>query len=175
VVCPHHNIGDDAHQAAREIEFRHHDDRLVPAQQGIGGFGRSLLAGLGYPIVNRYGLSPARTPDGGPALLDIAGEQDELGVLKGVTTFNLHPHLPHLEIPATVASSVRVLARQLINPQATRHPFVEAGNRWFNVLLFIPPARRRAGSILVCDATLWSAAFGGTGSLAQFWRNLARR
>jgi hypothetical protein len=160
-------------QASREIEFKHHNDRLVPAQQGIGGFGRSLLAELGYPIANRYGLSPAPDRDGGPAPLDIAHGDDEERILEGVTTFNLHPHLPHLDVPLGLAPSVRVLARQLINPQAGPHPFVDAGNRFFNALLHIPPEGRRAAHILVCDATLWSAAFGGTESLRVFWRNLA--
>ena len=31
-----------------------------------------------------------------------------------------------------------------------------------------------AGKLFVCDATLWSSAFGGLGSLQNLWRNLAR-
>jgi hypothetical protein len=175
VVCPHHEVGAGEEQGSREVEFLHHGDRLVPAQQRIGGLARSLLEGLGFPIENRYGLSPARSvTDNGPAPLLRAEDLDELNILRGVDTFNLHPHLPHLYVPGALHPSVRVLARQLINPQAPRHPFVDAGNRYFNALVWIPPEGRRAGHVFVCDATLWSSAFGGVQSLETFWRNLAR-
>lgn len=175
IVCPHHDVGAGHEQSSREVELLHHGDRLVPAQQRIGGLARSLLAGLGFPIENRYGLSPARSvTDNAPAPLLLSEDADELKLLRGVETFNLHPHLPHLHVPAALNPSVRVLARQLINPQAPRHPFVEAGNLDFNALVWIPPEGRRAGHVFVCDATLWSSAFGGVQSLETFWQNLAR-
>lgn len=90
----------------------------------------------------------------------------------GVTTFNLHPHLSHLLVPPSMANVLDVLARQVINPSAPPHPFVAAGNRSFNALL---QARADvfAGTLLVCDATMWSSAFSGLDSLETFWRNLS--
>jgi hypothetical protein len=171
-ICPHHDVGAAPDLASREAQFRHHGDRLVPAQQRIGGFARSLLAGLGFPLENRFGLNPARAADGSPASLEVFRDGDELGILKGVETFNLHPHLPHLAVPEALQGKVEILARQPINLAAPPHPFVEAGNRYFNAFLRIPPGGDRAGNIFVCDATLWSSAFGGTESLKALWRNL---
>lgn len=73
------------------------------------------------------------------------------------------------------ASVVRddILAKQPINPVASKHPFVEAGNRYFNALLWVIPNGNRAANMFICDATLWSAAFGGLESLEVFWQNLA--
>jgi len=174
VVCPHHDVGAGDDQDSREVELRHHGDRLVPVQQRIGGFARSLLTALGFPIENRYGLSPARLEQtGAPASLNVVSDLDDHQVLRDVDTFNLHAHLPHLYVPESLSKSVRVLARQLINPMAPPHPFVTAGNRYFNAFLWIPPEGRRAANIFVCDATLWSSAFLGVKSLEQFWRNLA--
>jgi hypothetical protein len=175
IVCPHHNIGAETNQAAQERELRHHGDKLVPPQQRIGGFARALLDALGTPVENQFGLNPARSrSDNGPARLQKFEDLDGLGVLRGVDTFNLHPHLPHLYVPEVFRSHVRVLARQEINPAAAGHPFVEAGNRYFDAMLWIPPNGSRAANIFICDATLWSSAFGGAGSLQQFWLNLAR-
>lgn len=170
-VCPHHFIGDDAE--TQIVEHEHHGDPLVPAQQKIGGFGRSLLKELGIEVENYFGLSPAASEDGSPAPLIINYEADELDVLRGVGTFNLHPHLPHLEILGQNADA-RVLARQLINPKAPPHPFVKMGNTAFNALLWVKPSGERKGNIFVCDATMWSSAFGGLESLKTFWRNIAR-
>jgi hypothetical protein len=173
VVCPHHDIGAGDDQVAQEVELRHHGDRLVPSQQRIGGFARALLSNLGFPIENRYGLSPARSEKtNAPTPLNILSDLDDLKILQGVNTFNLHSHLPHLHVPESLNKSVRVLARQLINPLAPPHPFVNAGNRYFNAFLWIPPNGRQAANIFVCDATLWSSAFSGVGSLEVLWRNL---
>jgi hypothetical protein len=169
-VCPHHFIGDD--EKTQVVEHRHHGDVLVPAQQKIGGFGRSLLKELGIDVENYFGLNPAANADGSPAPLVVDSGADELGVLKGVETFNLHPHLPHLEI-LNPNAEVRVLARQLINPKAPPHPFVKEGNTSFNALLWAKPSGERKGSVFVCDATMWSSAFGGLQSLKTFWKNIA--
>ncbi|MBA2749393.1 MAG: hypothetical protein H0U45_11795 [Tatlockia sp.] len=77
-------------------------------------------------------------------------------------------------VPDSLNKSVRVLARQLINPAAPRHPFIDAGNLYFNALLWIPPNGNRAANLFVCDATLWSSAFSGVQSLEVFWRNLTQ-
>ncbi len=128
--------------------------------------------------MNLYGLRPAAGPDGEPAPLEIAPGQDELHLLGGagrlaVDTFNAHGHLPHLQPHAESAAAYRVLARQRIAAQATPHPYTDAGATHFNALLWAPPAGARQGHVLVCDATLWSAAFNGLASLGNFWRNLA--
>ena len=173
LICPHHDIGERGN--LQEVEFQHHGDRLVPAQQRIGGFAKSLLAGLGYPVLNQYGLNPLADETGSPSKLIINHDLDSSSILQNVTTFNLHPHLPHLFVPAEISSCVNVLARQAINLNGQgqeRHPFVEAGNRYFNALLQIN-ASELAGALYICDATLWSSAFGGEESLIQFWNNLA--
>jgi hypothetical protein len=176
VVCPHHFIGEDESPAALEREFRHHGDRTIPAKQVFGGFARTLLAGLGFEVDNRFGLRPAATADGSPAPLAVFRDLDEghggLNILRGVSTFNLHPHLPHLHVGAASVEDIEVLARQAIEPRADTHPFVQAGNRWFNALLRLR-ASSLAGTVLVGDATLWSSAFGGRESLLALWKNLA--
>jgi hypothetical protein len=48
-------------------------------------------------VENRFGLHPAAEPDGSPAPIEIDAALDRLRLLERVTTFNLHPHLPHLE------------------------------------------------------------------------------
>jgi hypothetical protein len=63
-VCPHHSVGDadnlsDAERMRlQERDFLHHGHRTIPPEQRFGGFGRSLLAGLGVPVENRFGCIP---------------------------------------------------------------------------------------------------------------------
>jgi hypothetical protein len=177
VLCPHHDIGGSAIPPAsdllqsQEVEFRHHGDPTIPPQQRFGGFCLSLARGLGLPFTNLYGLNPAKAPDGSPAPLEIRTDLDRNGLLHGVRTFNLHPHLPHLSLPV-MDETMDVLALQLVNPGAPPHPFVQAGHRAFNALLQARP-NMFAGTLLVCDATMWSSAFQGLESLEIFWRNLA--
>jgi len=170
IVSPHHDVGAGGERVTLEKELFHHGDRLVPSRQRLSGFGRSLLAGIGYAVENRFGLSPAASVDGTPAQLDLATYSDEMGFLRGVTTFNLHPHLPHFEVAES--APVHVLARQLINRAAPPHPIFEDRDR-FDAMLWVAPDAGRKGHVLVCDATLWSAAFGGDPSLRAFWRNVA--
>lgn len=173
IVCPHHDVGNIDDVNLRQEEFVHHGDRLVPSQQRIGGFARYLLEQLDLPIENHYGLNPAASADGSPAPLQVFRDIDKLGVLSSVETFNLHPHLPHLSVDPNRRGEVKILARQKVNPAASSHPFVRAGNREFNSFIWVPPSGLRAGNVFVCDATLWSAAFQGTSSLKALWRNLA--
>ncbi|WP_461327254.1 hypothetical protein [Bradyrhizobium barranii] len=172
VVCPHHDVGSQPSVHMQKAEFEHHGDRLVPAQQRIGGFARSLLEGLGLSIENQFGLSPARAADGSPAALLLKRDLDHRNIFQDVSTFNLHPHLPHLAL-ASPNSSFDVIAQQYISGLASSHPFVEAGNRSFNAFLQARPGLF-GGDVFVCDATLWSSAFGGLNSLQALWRNLAR-
>ena len=98
---------------------------------------------------------------------------DELGLLKDVTTFNFHPHLPHYALTTKDARGIRVLGQQPIDLERP-HPFTAAGNTELNALLWMPPQGKRAGDILLVDSTHFTTLFGGTESLANFWRNLAR-
>lgn len=180
VVSPHHDIGArddrgaDPGEDAREAEFCHHGDRTIPPRQGFGGFARSLLAGLGVPVVNRFGLRPAAAPDGSPAPIDRTAAAAAAGYLDGVTTFNLHPHLPNLERLAEATAKLDVLARQHIDTSAPPHPFTAAGRTTFDAVLASRPGVF-AGGLLVTDATLWSSTAGGVGSLRRLWRNVIER
>ncbi|MFN6474434.1 MAG: hypothetical protein RMY36_032790 [Nostoc sp. SerVER01] len=174
IVCPHHDIGAGDDFETQQVEFLHHGDRVVPPQQRQGGFAKELLAGLGLPIVHRFGMSPGKSPTGDePAPLRIFTELDELKVLEGVTTFNIHPHLPHFPVPNDLSECVRVLAKQAINGKMPPHPLQDVEDGFFNALLWIPPEGSRIGNIFVCDGTLFTSAFGGLESLKRFWRNLA--
>jgi hypothetical protein len=177
VACPHHDIGDvgdlpEAERLARqEVEFHHHGDPAIPARQGFGDFGLSLLSGLGLPVRNRFGLRPAKATDGSPAPLEIAAEFDRSGLLEGVTTFNLHPHLPHMERLGDSLEKLDVLARQPIDMDAPPHPFTAGGRGDFDALLQ-SKAGVFPGRVLVCDTTIWSSTVGGLDSLQRFWRNV---
>jgi hypothetical protein len=172
VLSPHHDVGASDDPEVRNLEYHHHGDALVPRQQRFGRYTRSLMQGLGFPVENRYGLRPAR--DSGskkPAPLSIARDLDTKGWLEGVTSLNFHMHLPHYAVTDD-SRSVRVLARQPID--LTRpHPFVQAGNRELNMLLWMPPSGDRAGDVLFADSTVFSSLFGGDESVERFWRNLA--
>ncbi|MBN3759460.1 hypothetical protein [Burkholderia sp. Ac-20365] len=178
-VCPHHDIGDVANlpageQLPRQIaEFEHHGDRTIPPRQRFGGFARSLLAGLGVPVENRFGLRPAAEADGTPAPVEADAKLDRLGLLLGVTTFNLHAHLPHLERVGEAFDKLDVLARQRIDTNAPPHPFAR-DRATFDALLQSRPDAF-AGTLLVSDTTLWSSTAGGVDSLRNLWTNVVQR
>ena len=179
-VCPHHDIGDvpDASGEQRRdrqiAEHLHHGDGAIPPRQGFGGFARTLLAGLGVPVENRFGLRPATAPDGGPAPVEIDDPLDVLGLLRGVETFNLHPHLPQLERVGPASAQMDVLARQAIEMTAPPNPFTEDGRTSFDALLQSRPDTF-AGKLLVCDTTMFSSTAGGVDSLRRLWSNLLTR
>jgi hypothetical protein len=110
--------------------------------------------------------------DGSPAPLEVAADLDRFGLLKGVTTFNLHPHLPHFERLGDSSTKLDVLARQRIDLHAPPHPFTAGGRRDFDALLQAKPGIF-AGRLLICDTTTWSSTAGGVDSLQCFWRNVA--
>jgi hypothetical protein len=173
VLGPHHDIGVSDDPEARNIEYQHHGDALVPRQQRFGKYTRSLMAGLGLPVENRYGLRPARASGSNKAApLSVARDLDTKGWLEGVTNFNFHMHLPHYALTTDDARSVRVLAKQPIDVSRP-HPFVQAGNREFNTFLWVPPTGDRAGDVLFADSTVFNTLFGGDESLERFWKNLA--
>jgi hypothetical protein len=179
-VCPHHDIGEAAgflgeQRSERQLaEHLHHGDHGIPPRQGFGGFARNLLTGLGVPIDNRFGLRPAATPGGAPAPIEIDRALDELGLLRGVETFNLHPHLPQLERIGLSIERMNVLARQKIDLAAPHHPFTQDGRSSFDALLQ-SRADTFPGKLLVCDTTIFSSTVGGVENLRRFWANVVQR
>jgi hypothetical protein len=175
ILGPHHDVGASSDMKARAMEYAHHRDPLVPRQQRFGQYTRSLMKGLGVPVENRWGLRPAVVEGTGQiAPLTKNTELDSHGWLEGVDTFNFHPHLPHYAVTTDDSREIHVLARQPVD-QSTPHPFIEEGNREFNMFLWMPPAGDRAGDILLADSTIFTTLFGGTDSLERFWKNLATR
>jgi hypothetical protein len=179
-VCPHHDIGEavdsvgEDHVERQIAEYRHHGDHGIPPRQGFGGFARSLLAGLGVPIENRFGLRPAAAPDGTPAPVEIDRALDDLGLLRNVEAFHLHPHLPQLERIGHSIGQMDVLARQKIDLTAPPHPFTQGGRSSFDALLQSRP-ESFAGRLLVCDTTMFSSTAGGVENLRRFWANIIQR
>jgi hypothetical protein len=173
LIGPHHDVGASEDLSERAVEYAHHGDALVPRQQRFGGYTRSLMKGLGIPVVNRYGLRPTvESGTGRVAPLTVHRELDARGWLDGVRHFNLHLHLPHYELTAEAGPSLRVLATQPIDLSRS-HPFTSAGNKEFNALVWMPPSGDMAGDVLVADSTIFSTLFGGDESLERFWKNLA--
>ena len=175
LLSPHHDVGASEDMNVRAMEYAHHGDRLVPRQQRFGLYTRSLMAGLGVPVENRHGLRPARV-EGTRQLapLSVAKDLDRRGWLDGVATFNYHMHLPHYAVTTPDAKSIHVLARQPVD-MARPHPFIESGEREFNMFLWMPPSGQRAGDILLADSTIFTTLFGVDESLETFWKNLATK
>jgi hypothetical protein len=179
-LCPHHDIGETAYAAGQDLEQRqiaehlHHGDPAIPPRQGFGGFARSLLAGLNVPIENRFGLRPAATADGAPAPVEIDRALDSLDLLRGVESFNLHPHLPQLERIGPATERMEVLARQVIDSTAPPHPLTKSGRITFDALLQSRP-NTFAGKLLVCDTTMFSSTAGGVDNLRRLWSNVLTR
>lgn len=175
MLGPHHDVGMSSDFKVRAMEYAHHGDALVPSQQRFGRYTRSLMKGLGVPVENQWGLRPA-TVEGTTRLepLITTNDLDEHGWLEGVKTFNFHQHLPHYAVTTDDPSAIHVLARQPIDMRHP-HPFTDAGHRDFNMFLWMPPARERAGDILLADSTIFTTLFGGDESLNRFWKNIATR
>src|SRR6059058_5021173 len=173
LLAPHHDVGFTSDMKQRQMEYKHHGDELVPRQQRFGQYTRSLMSALEVPVLNQFGLRPAVVPGTDQiAPLNINKDLDELGLLNGVTTFNFHLHLPHYALTTEDTKSTHVLAKQPID-LSRPHPFTEAGNREFNMFVWMPPSGARAGHILMADSTIFSTLFGGDESLERFWKNLA--
>ncbi|MFI9590516.1 hypothetical protein [Nonomuraea sp. NPDC052265] len=169
---PHHDVGASDDLALRDVEYHHHGDALVPRQQRFGRYTRSLIAGLGIPVENRYGLRPAVTREGVSAPLSIAKDLDTRGWLDGVSHLNFHMHLPHYAVTSDEAGVIQVLGRQPIDLTRPPHPFTEAGNTEFNTFLWMPPAGDRAGDVIFADSTIFSSLFGVDESVRAFWNNI---
>lgn len=173
LLAPHHDVGFTDDYAQRQMEYEHHGDPLVPRQQRFSRYTRSLMRALGVPVHNTWGLRPA-VVEGTRAIAPVTGfrDLDTPRLLDEVTTFNFHPHLPHYELTAPESDSLRVLARQPVDPRRP-HPFTAAGNTEFNALVWMPPTGKRAGDIVLIDSTNFTTLFGGTDSLENLWRNFA--
>ena len=174
ILGPHHDVGFSEDLAQRQMEYKHHGDPLVPRQQRFGKYTRSLMKGLGVPVENQFGLRPA-TVKGTRNQLQPLSKQTDLDqhrLLEGVSTFNFHMHLPHYAVTTDDPNIIRVLARQPIDVSQP-HPFIEAGNKEFNMFLWMPPNSERVGDILLADSTIFTTLFGGDESLERFWKNLA--
>ncbi len=175
ILGPHHDVGASDDLKERNMEYFHHGDPLVPRQQRFGKYTRSLMSGLGVPVHNRWGVAAgnaSRHDQNAPAF-----DQRRLGRrgwLDGVSTFVFHMHLPHYAVTSDDPNAIHVLARQSIDTSKP-HPFTDAGNREFNMFLWMPPAGDRAGDILLADSTIFTTLFGGDESLERFWRNLATK
>jgi hypothetical protein len=77
---------------------------------------------------------------------------------------------PAAERVSTGADSLEVLARQVVHPGAPAHPVVPAGGDFDAILQSHPDAG--LGRLVVCDATLWTSAFGGLDGLQTLWKNV---
>src|SRR5207302_7798872 len=92
LLGPHHDVGFAEDMSQRQLEYMHHGDALVPRQQRFGQYTRSMMKGLGVPVMNQYGLRPAITKGTKQiAPLTVNKDLDKLGLFNGVTTFNFHP------------------------------------------------------------------------------------
>jgi len=171
VIGPHHDVGASDDLTVRAVEYAHHGDSLVPRQQRFGLYTRTLMEGLGIPIVPKYGCRPARDAAGKVAPLSIARDLDTMGWLEGVENFNFHMHLPHYTVTPGSGTVVHVLARQPIDVSQP-HPLIDVGEREFNSLVWVPPADDRAGNVLIADSTIFSTLFGADESLERFWTNV---
>ncbi|MGH3966910.1 MAG: hypothetical protein ACRDTV_01995 [Mycobacterium sp.] len=173
LLAPHHDVGFTEDFEQRQVEYAHHGDRLVPRQQRFSQYTRSLMKALDVPVHNTWGLRPAVIEGTNEiAPLTAFRDLDTRRLLDNVTTFNFHPHLPHYQLTAPESESLRVLGRQLVDPNRP-HPFTTAGNTEFNALIWMPAAGQRAGDIVLVDSTNFTTLFGGTESLRSFWRNFA--
>jgi hypothetical protein len=174
LIGPHHDVGFTSDMQQRQMEYKHHGDELVPRQQRFGQYTRSLMKALDVPVMNQFGLRPAVVKGTKQiAPLTVNRDLDTLRLLEGVTTFNFHLHLPHYAVAPENDGAVRVLTRQPVDLERP-HPFTAEGNREFNSCLWLPPKAAREGHILMADSTIFTTLFGGTESLANFWRNVAR-
>ncbi len=175
ILAPHHDVGFTGDMKQRQMEYKHHGDELVPRQQRFGQYTRSLMKGLAVPVLNQFGLRPA-TVQGHPdqiTPLSVNRDLDTLGLLKDVTTFNFHMHLPHYAVttPDAEAHSRPRAPADRPHPPASVHQCGRAGVQFLP--LDAPRRQTRGGHVVLADSTIFTTLFGGTDSLTYFWRNLA--
>ena len=174
ILGPHHDVGASNDLKERAMEYAHHGDALVPRQQRFSKYTRDLMEGLGVPVQNKWGLRPATVGNTNKTVaLNVNKDLDKRGWMDGVNTFVFHMHLPHYDVTGK-GNGIHVLAKQPVDTSRP-HPFVEAGNKEFNMFLWMPPNEKRAGDILLADSTIFTTLFGGDESLERFWTNLATK
>jgi len=145
---------------------------LVPRSNVLAKYTRSLEKGLEVPIENRMALpllssrKPIRI-----APLIAARDLDLHGLLKGVTTFNFHPHLPHYALTTEDTKLVQVLARQPID-MSRPHPFTEAETA-SSIRSSGCPERKASSRHLVGRLHNIYDVVWRVESLENFWKNLA--
>ncbi len=173
LLAPHHDVGFTDDFAQRQVEYQHHGDPLVPRQQRFGQYTRSLMKALDVPVHNKWGLRPA-VVEGTKEIAPLTGfsDLDAREAARQRHDIQLPPPPTALRTHHAESESVRVLGRQRIDPNRP-HPFTAAGNTEFNALIWMPPAGKRAGDIVLVDSTNFTTLFGGTESLKNFWHNLA--
>lgn len=172
VLGPHHDVGSTPDLQQREMEHLHHGDRLTPRWENFGAYCRSLMKGLGIPIEARYGIRPTVIEGTTHSPLSVSRDLDTRGWLQGVTTFNLHLHMPHYGPTTDDPKAAIVLGRQLIDLARPPHRATEALNGEINSFVWLPPGGERAGDILMADSTLFSTLFGAGESVERFWANI---
>jgi hypothetical protein len=86
------------------------------------------MNGFAVPVMHQCGLWPAPVKGTKNPIspLTITTDLDKRGVRKGVTMFHFHMHLPHDALTTDDATSMHVLARQLID-LSRPHPFHGGG------------------------------------------------
>ena len=175
LLAPHHDVGFTNDLKQRQMEYLHHGDALVPRQQRFSQYTRSLMKALDVPVNNQSGDSAPRSSKAPrrSRRSRLSGTSTSWACSRTSPTFNFHPHLPHYELTTKDTKSVHLLARQPIDPDRP-HPFTAAGNTEFNCLLWMPPKEQRAGDVVLVDSTNFTTLFGGTESLGNFWRNIAK-
>ena len=96
--------------------------------------------------------------------------EDRHGLLTDVPHLNRHPHLPHFERVGTAETTLEVLARPEVSPDAPDHPVMAPGSLFDAIL----QARIDAGlgRLVICDPTLWTSTNGGIEGLEVLWKNV---
>jgi hypothetical protein len=151
----------------------HHGDIVLPGQQRTGGFALSLMARLGAPVRNRFGLRPAATAAAKPLPFQAAAD-DRHGLLRDVPYLNLHPHLPDFERIGAAEAALEVLVRQVVSTDAPAHPALPPGV--FSTASCRPAQRRtsdglssatRLSGLRPTGASTASRSSGGTSVLPE--------
>ena len=154
------------------MEYKHHGDELVPRQQRFGQYTRSLMKGLGVPVMNQYGLRPA--------VVKGTGEIAPLTIYQGSRQARPAQRGDDVQFPSTPAALRADQRRRQVGPRA----LAASRSTWTGPILSPKRATRsstpasgcrpqgeRGGHIVLADSTIFTTLFGGTESLEHFWAN----
>ncbi len=109
LLGPHHDVGFTEDMQQRQLEYTHHGDALVPRQQRFGQYTRSMMKGLGVPVLNQYGLRPAVV---GHKTNRLTYDQQRPGQTR------LAQRSYHLQFPSALAALCPDHRRYKISPRA---------------------------------------------------------